>query len=197
MGMFDNITVKRELPLTDELKQLSVDWKNVVFQTKDLDNCLNDYIITEEGRLTAEHVEWEYVYYTEEERKRKEIKPWDLVKESIEKSRRTETLDFHGKVTFYTHETLSEGEDVWVDFEAYFIYGKLDKMLLAKVEKFPSSRLQNDKWFKQMEAEKNSLLYKTKKYLGWYWLWTTATKSISSVIRVLQDVNTFIYKNLL
>jgi hypothetical protein len=40
LGMFDNITVKKKLPLTKELKALDVKWDEEVFQTKDLDNLL-------------------------------------------------------------------------------------------------------------------------------------------------------------
>ena len=50
MGMFDNITVKKKLPLTKELKALNVKWDEEVFQTKDLDNLLDNYEITKSGK---------------------------------------------------------------------------------------------------------------------------------------------------
>ena len=54
MGMFSYIKCKKELPLTDELKNLSVKWGEVQYQTKDLDNCLETYIISEDGELLEE-----------------------------------------------------------------------------------------------------------------------------------------------
>jgi hypothetical protein len=197
MGMFDNIKVKKDLPLTNELKNLSVDWKNVVFQTKDLINVLNDYTITEDGVLLLEHVECEYVYYTEEEKKQKGNKPWEIVKETIEKSRQTETVDFHGKILFYTHESLNDEEDVWVDFEAYFIYGKLDKINLVKVEKFKSSKFSYEKWAKEENQKTKKLSYKAKKCLGWFWFLKFIIKSCNKLSYGFQNINTFIYKHML
>ena len=55
MGMFDDIVVHRKLPLPkklpDELRD--VKWKEVVFQTKCLDNCLTEYKIAVNGKLYA------------------------------------------------------------------------------------------------------------------------------------------------
>ena len=56
MGMFDDIVVHRKLPLPkrlpDELRD--VKWKEVVFQTKCLDNCLTEYKIAVNGKLYAQ-----------------------------------------------------------------------------------------------------------------------------------------------
>jgi hypothetical protein len=195
MGMFDNLKTKKQLPLTDELKALSVNWSDVVFQTKDLDNTLNDYIITEDGDLLCEHVEYEYVYYTEEERKQRGSRPWEIIKETIEKSRYTEKIDFHGKISFYTSETVSETEDAWIDFDAYFIYGKLDKLLLAKVEKFQSSKIKNEKWLDEINKRQNCLSYKLKKRLGWFSFWKSVVFLCNKISYAFQDISLFINRH--
>ena len=42
--MFDYIKCKAKLPLNEELNNLPIDWGDVSFQTKDLENCLLEYI---------------------------------------------------------------------------------------------------------------------------------------------------------
>jgi hypothetical protein len=79
MGMFDQLKCEKELPLNDELKSLNVKWNEVIFQTKDLDNCLSNYRITTDGELVEDVVEKEYTYYTEEERKK--LKGWHFIKD--------------------------------------------------------------------------------------------------------------------
>ena len=195
--MFDSVQVKKELPLSEELKTLQINWKEISFQTKDLENCLLDYHITEDGDLMLENVEYEYVYYTEEEKKHKDFKPWNLVKETIEKSRSTEKVDYHGKISFYTHEEFSDTEDVWIDFEAYFIYGKLDKIELVKVEKFKSHKIKNEEWFKQMAEEKNKLSYKLKKRFGWFCFWNNVSKICLSTSHAFQQLNVLIVRHML
>ncbi len=52
MGLFDNIVCKTALPIPKDRGELSgVNWMNQVFQTKDLDSCMLDYEIREDGTL--------------------------------------------------------------------------------------------------------------------------------------------------
>ncbi len=59
--MFDSIRIKKELPLPEELKPLNIDWTEQEFQTKDLENCLLNYWISENGELFDHVVEREYI----------------------------------------------------------------------------------------------------------------------------------------
>lgn len=197
MGMFDNIRCKKDLPLSEELKTLSVNWPEVQFQTKNLENCLCNYIITQEGNLVEEVVEYEHVYYTEQERKTLNPPPWSFVKNSIEKSRENKIIPFHGKITFYEIFEFSEEQDIWVDFEAYFIYGKLDKINLVKTEKHKSRKIETDKWIEQIKNQQNSFSYKIRKMTGWFWFWKKTSKLAYTVSRMLDWVNIFIVKHLL
>lgn len=167
MGMFDEIFCKKELPLPDEIKEYT-DWKNFRFQTKDLENCLLEYIIEDDGILYETVIEREYIEYSEEERK--SVKPWNLWKDVIEKSRTNEKLDYHGKIRFYTYENLNDEYDFMVDFDAYFIYGKLDKIELAEFKKYPCRSKEYDRWQDELKIQQSKLSYKIYKVIkkcGW------------------------------
>jgi hypothetical protein len=197
MGMFSYIKCKKELPLTDELKNLSVKWNETQFQTKDLDNCLETYIISEYGELLEEVIEYEYTYYTEEEKKQKNHKPWNLVKDQKIVKQETKMVDFHGKITFYETLDLNDQESIWVDFEAYFVYGKLDKLELAKVEKYENRKVKMDEYWKTYESKQNSFCYKLRKYSGWFWLWKKIEKCCYSMSRFFDIIRYFIIRNIL
>jgi hypothetical protein len=177
MGMYDSIICKKELPLNEELKQLNVQWNNVVFQTKNLDNCLCDYIINEGGELVEDVKKYEYTYYTEEERKQQ--KSWSFVKDSKLVESYTKNVHYHGKILFYEIFNFSDTEDIWVDFEAYFVYGKLDKIELVKTEKLEARSIRMDQWMEEDKKKRNSFIYKLRHYSGWFWFW----KQLSSFFR--------------
>ena len=194
--MFSYIKCKKELPLTDELKSLSVKWNEAEFQTKDLDNCLENYIISEDGELLEEVIEYEYTYYTEEEKKHKDHKPWNIVKDQKIVKQETKKVDFHGKITFYETIDLSDEESVWVDFDAYFVYGKLDKLELAKVEKYKNRKVNMDDYWKTYEIKQNSFFNKLKKYSGWFWFWDKLERICYLISRFFVNIQYFIIKNI-
>ena len=169
--MFDNITVKKKLPLTKELKALDVNWEKEVFQTKDLENLLDTYEITKSGKL--KHL-WQ-------EREWKEDGEsflggyLDVVKEEWR------DIDFHGTINFYTgyctNDTkhwdyfddeeqltfddieLIPGDDWWFEFEASFTKGKLDEIKLIKAEKRPvKERIYSNKVWAIKRAEESKKL---------------------------------------
>jgi hypothetical protein len=164
MGMFDNITVKKKLPLTKELKSLNINWKEHQFQTKDLENCLSDYFISKEGYLFEKVVEREYIPYTEEERKKQT--GFSMWKEVIEKNQYNKKVDFHGKITLYDTFELSEEEQIWVDFVAYFIYGKLDKIELLTTKKYKSNKFSFQDFMEKRKEAENKISYRLKKSFG-------------------------------
>lgn len=194
--MFSYIKCKKELPLTDELKGLSVKWCETQFQTKDMDNCLETYIISEDGELLEEVIEYEYTYYTEEEKKQKDHKTWSIIKDQKIVKQETKKVDFHGKITFYETFDLNDQESIWVDFDAYFVYGKLDKLQLAKVEKYENRKIKMDEYWKTYESKQNSLPYKLKKYSGWFWLWKKIEKICYSLSRFFDIIRYFIIRNI-
>jgi hypothetical protein len=196
MGMFDNIKVKAPLPLTEELKKLNIDWSNTTFQTKDLDNCLSDYFITEGGELKEEVTEYEYTYYTEEEKKDKSFRPWNFIKESKIKNQYQKQVDFHGKITFYELFEISEEEDIWVDFEAFFIYGKLDKINLIKIEKQKSRKAKLKEWTEEDKKKTNSLTFKLKKYSGYFMSLRKLARLASSASNFFAKLQSFFIRRM-
>jgi hypothetical protein len=180
MGMFDSVYIKRDLPLSEELKQVSVDWKNIEFQTKDLENCLLEYTITEDGTLLEKVVEREYIPYTEEERKKIKPKPWNIWKEVIHKSEELKEVNHHGIVDLYCSVDYTEDDAYWVEFRSHFIYGKLDKIELLRSTKQESSKANAKKWKKAIELEEKKLWNRTKKFLN-YFGWNKFWRKISNV----------------
>jgi hypothetical protein len=186
MGMFDNLIVKKKLPLTKELKALNIDWENEVFQTKDLENLLDTYEITKSGKLKHLWQEREWV---------KEEDGFfggylNVVREEWR------DVDFHGTINFYTSycdndsynwDFISDdpeqmtwddielivGNDWWFEFEAYFTKGKLDEIKLIKATKDPiSERIANNKiWAEKRAIENKKLSRRIVSFLrkfSWY-----------------------------
>ena len=200
MGMFDDIKCKKELPLNEELKTLSIKWDEVGFQTKDLENCLLHYTISDDGRLLEHVVEQEYVHYTEEEKKSKDRRPWDLYKDIIIKNEYDKEVDHHGIVNFYTSVEITDTEDAWVEFNAFFVYGKLDKIELLQYEKQPSRAIYNREWEEKRKLEAKKLWNRTKKalyYIGWRWFWNKMSRYCYKLSSLFSKIQTFIIRNLM
>jgi hypothetical protein len=197
MGMFDNVICKRELPLNEELKSLGVQWDKVVFQTKDLDNCLSDYIITEDGELVEDVKKYEYTYYTEEEiKQRVKENKWLLVKDTKLIEQYNKKVNYHGKILFYEIFNFSDTEDIWVDFEAYFVYGKLDKIELVKTEKQEARDIRMDQWLEEDRKKRNSFIYKLKTRCGWFWFWRKVSNLFYKISRFFTTLQMFAIKRL-
>jgi len=184
--MFDTIYVKKKLPLTKELKALNINWEEVDFQTKDLENLLDAYEITKTGKLR--HLWQEREWKDDDDAFLKGY--FEVVKEEWR------DVDFHGTINFYTSycddkkyywnhvnddpEQMSwedieliPGHDWWLEFEAYFTKGKLDEIKLIKVSKDPiSERIKNNKIWAEKRAEENKKLSRRivsfLRQFGWY-----------------------------
>jgi hypothetical protein len=200
MGMFDNIQCKYSLPLPEELQSLSTDWSTEMFQTKDLANLLGSYTISEEGFLFEEIVEREYVPYTDAERAEIKPKPWSVWKDVIVKNSYSKKIEHHGEVTFYSSFASTDAEDCWLEFTAYFIYGKLDKISLVRNEKIMSQRLHNEKWNIKRKEEESKLWYRFKQQVkpyGWRLFWSKVSKLCAYVARMLNKLEYAILRHML
>ena len=126
MGMFDDIVVHRKLPLPkklpDELRD--VKWKEVVFQTKCLDNCLTEYKIAVNGKLYAKKFDDEravFAYNSFFDRKRNDAEMfWKNVTAPT-------------SINFYTNFQREEF-DYWVSFTAFF--DRRSKLTEIKLDQF-------------------------------------------------------------
>ena len=169
--MFDNITVKKKLPLTKELKALDVKWDEEVFQTKDLENLLDTYEITKSGKL--KHLWQEREWKDDDSAFLKGY--FDVVEEEWRE------VDFHGTINFYTSHCTNDtkhwelfddedqltfedielipGDDWWFEFEAIYTKGKLDDIKLIKADKTPvKERIYSNKVWAMKRAEENKKL---------------------------------------
>ena len=192
--MFDELTVKKNLPLPKEVESLNINWNELVFQTKDLDNCLSEYIISEDDFLYIKKKE--YIPYTEEELKNKE--GFSFIKEIVDKG--LEKIDHHGIITFYCYEKFDENNDFWLDFDAYFIYGKLDKIEFKEFKKQESSNIQLDKLLEQEKKENKKLWNIFKKYarkIGWSFFWNKVLKFLYNMNNCISNFRMFIIKNII
>jgi hypothetical protein len=194
MGMFDSLYCEKNLPTPKDFENLNIDWSKVEFQTKSLDNCLSKYVITKDGKLVEQVTEYEHIPFTKEELKRKDHKPWNIVKESKIVNQYTKDVSFHGVIRFYESFNLSAEEDAWVDFDAYFIYDKLDKIELVNVERNKSRKYSLEKLFEEEDKIKNSFIYKLKKYSGWFLFWKKIVDISYKASRACGRIQTFAIK---
>jgi hypothetical protein len=109
MGMFDDITCLAALP--DE----PVNDRN--FQTKDLENLLDHYTITEDGKLLVDVFKLHVRTDAEKERYKQETGYKFAPPFRREEKGRVE-IDYHGRIVFY-------GGDPWREYEAKFTDGRL------------------------------------------------------------------------
>lgn len=194
MGMFSYIKCKKELPLNEEIKTLNVKWEDVEFQTKDLDNCLDNYTITENGELVEDVVEKEYTYYTEEERKK--LKGWYFIKDEKIIKEYSKDVNYHGTIRFYELFDLNEQEDIWVEFDAHFVYGKLDKIELANTQKHESRKIKMNRWKEEDRKKINSFSYKLKKRSGYFWLMNKLSRVCYKTSNFFNKLHTFFIRRI-
>lgn len=132
MGMYDDIFVKDQLPLSQEMIDFGVGDKNTYFQSKDLECAMAVYKI-ENGELFIEKfakTEW-----IEGDKKAKTLigRLGYLKREEPY----FEKVPHHGDVGFYDFYDVKKGEktyEVWVEFNARFGNGKVEKIDLVKFE---------------------------------------------------------------
>ena len=153
MGMFDDIVVHRKLPLPkalpDELRD--VKWKEVVFQTKCLENCLTEYKIAVNGKLYAQKFDDEgavFAYNSFFDRKRLDTKMF------------WKSVAAPASINFYT--SFQEEEfDYWVSFTAFFDQSsKLTKITLDQLDTEDNTARKEQQRRFNGEAAANEKLYK-------------------------------------
>jgi len=156
MGMFDTIEVHRKLPLAvvegvdaSDVKYLkkSVKWKNIEFQTKSLDDCLEHYKLSVNGKLYVRRAKYK------EARKKRSTKGFDLPMLEVDGKPWFELAPkVPTSLVFYSSVTL-EPFSYWVEFEAIFLRGKLHEIKLIALEKNASDFDGMENIFQQEEKQ--------------------------------------------
>ena len=147
MGMFDEIICKYPLPVVDgDLGELDViDWSKEVFQTKDLDNTLDRFEITETGVLVySGYLSAKVVGDT-----------WKRIGSESK---------FHGDIQFGTI-IFGEENDYRIEYEARFTDGQVVYIqLLEWTTTSNQARITANKKFKEKQIaaknQKKKIIYR-------------------------------------
>ena len=138
MGMFDYIKINLDkLPITEQERELL---EGKEFQTKDLDNTLSEYRITDDNFLEEYHWVWEQIPEHEipspPKRSSKKKKSVFELSNELNRSRRKKEIgwekveDVHKDIFFYIALTPHDSKNYEViEFKARFSYGILDSII--------------------------------------------------------------------
>lgn len=151
MGMFDYIRADYPLPFTLEMVDWDLDIQEMPFQTKDLENFMEEYFINPEGELY-------YVKHT-----REWVDDDNAFLKGYLKIVDTEIVpaNFHGVVYFYCYEDLPEKDgkhySFYAEYEAKFSNNKLVSLELFdyKIEDNTEYKLDNKRFFDELEKKNN------------------------------------------
>jgi hypothetical protein len=130
MGMFDSVQCNYPLPLPLDVVDIYPDLYEKEFQTKDLENLLDHYILNEDGELLW--IKKEYEWKDDDSHFLKGY--MEVTKEEIVPS------NFHGILNFYCYETVEEdvenntAKDVSIDYLAKFTNGKIENIEILSYE---------------------------------------------------------------
>ena len=175
MGMFDYVSVADKLPTNAEIDAAGLDLYKDAFQTKDLDNILATYYI-QGGRLFVE--KYQVTEWVED--------PEAFAGGHIDRKEpyREELCNFHGKINFY-HFIDKDDHDHWIEYNAFFTYGKLDRFELVKYKKEPNTQRKLD--LKQLfaeAAERSNIWY--NKYIFYTKCWKSIRKFLFRVLSSIE-----------
>ena len=125
MGLFDYIQCEYPLPLPKESEgwtadfskgvKAPVEWSEFEFQTKSLDNCLQSFVISEDG-----------VLYQEQGVRKGQLPYTKVEVESIEQ------IEYTGELSFYGLH-MEEKLDHWLEFKGLFWKGEMKELTLEEL----------------------------------------------------------------
>jgi len=177
MGMFDYVKCDYPLPDIEVAEKWNIDLKSVSFQTKDMDNCLEEYIIKNDGELYIVKNEYKWV-----DDDNSFLKGYCEVVSSEEVK-----AEYHGMMNFYHYEHDLTKDDkhftLSIDFLAKFVDNKLVDLKVLEVEEkdITEYKLQTDKLFEERKRYCNK----------WYIKYIFNTKYVLFFRKMLKN---FIHK---
>ena len=210
MGMFDNIKCELPLPLNkkEQVKFSKVNWKDIVFQTKDTDCTLSTYSIRKNGKLYGLFVEGENIRVISEKEEKKIKKQgrfcWPY--EFQEKSRKYKFEKFTGDLYFYDSIFDEEGNEYWAEFSGKFVNGvlrgKLKKVEIRLSQTAQEIKKNEEHWKKRLAEEEAKFNNRARRFLrmytGGYWrtFWLRFGRILSLVGKRLSNVDIWINRNI-
>ena len=208
--MFDSITCELPLPLNkkEQVKFSKVNWKDVVFQTKDTDCTLSTYAIRKNGKLYGLFIDGKNVRVISEKEEKKIKKQgkfcWPY--EFKEKSRKYKFEKFTGDLYFYDSIFDKEGNEYWAEFCGKFvsgvIQGKLRKVEIRLSQTAQEIKKNDEHWKKKLAEEEAKFNNKARKFLRkytcgyWNKFWFRLSRIISKVGSKLTKVDIWINRNI-
>lgn len=169
MGMFDEIKCDYPLPVTLEMVDWDIDIQNMPFQTKDLENLLDEYIISPQGELL--HVQHKRKWVDDDNSFLKgyfEITDTQIV-----------PANYHGVIYFYCYEDLPQKDGKYYTFDAEY-EAKFSDNKLVSLELFDYKIEDTTKYhldIKKREVERK------KESNKWYNKYIMHTKPVKFVRR--------------
>tara|TARA_B100000676_G_C18084135_1_gene853629 strand:- start:1034 stop:1603 length:570 start_codon:yes stop_codon:yes gene_type:complete len=144
MGMFDGIVCEYELPLPEDMGELSeINWNEFEFQTKSLDNTLDKYTIEDDGQIYKEETKQKWV----DDEEHPNTGYIEIVQDGIEKSY------FTGELIFYTW-IPEEEYDYYIEFKTLFWKGELKEIeRLSWDKKDNSQRKKEEQKFEELHEK--------------------------------------------
>lgn len=190
MGMFDTVEVHRKLQLkaNDEVSSKDVaalnkkfSWKEIEFQTKSLDSCMEHFKIAVNGKLYVQRQKYKEAEPKKKQRGKNAKNVWsdfpflELDGDTwFEPAPRIPT-----SLQFYTSLKLRKDKEYWLEFEAIFLEGKLYEIKQIALEEIkpqeytetqPVSEKPSRKLFKKIiQFQRNFIQWQQKVLLGNKW----------------------------
>jgi hypothetical protein len=208
--MFDSIKCELPLPLNkkEQVKFSNTDWKNMVYQTKDLDCTLSTYIIRKNGKLYGLFINGENVRVISEKEENKIRKQgkfcWPY--EFKEKSRKYKFEKFTGDLYFYDSIFDDEGNEYWAEFSGKFLngvlQGKLKKVEIRLSQTAQDIKKNEEDWQEKIAKEQTKLSNRIKrtlnKYTFGYWrrFWLKLGSYIRKFANKIQHLDIWINRNI-
>ena len=210
--MFDTIYFNKDeislaLPKKIKNKFDHINWEEVDFQTKDLENTLTSFKV-KNGKLYYEKVNGEQVRVISEVEEKKKRKKGEFCwpYEFKVKSRSYKLFKHTGDVEFYTHIADVDGDEWWVDFTIKLVDGvQKGKIKLIRHEIFRTAKeiAKQEKEFEEMlQKQKKSFAYKFKKFMNlitfdyWRQFWRKVYTGLSFINAKIIKLQFFISRHL-
>jgi hypothetical protein len=174
MGMFDYIRCDYPIPVSKEMLEWDLDMQNMEYQTKDLDNFMEEYFINPEGELYYTHHEREWV--DDDDAFLKGY--FKIVKSEVRPA------NYHGTMEFYCYEDLGPKDgkhySISADYEAKFTDNKLVHIELIE------QRIEDTTEYVLMceEKDREYEIKKSKWYNKYFFYTTPYRKFARSIIKM-------------
>lgn len=188
MGMYDSIDCQYPLPMPDVPKGYTGSFG---FQTKDLENSLDIYIIDKDGQLSIECRDTEWVQGDPNGKS-------FLDKSGYLKTKKTwlEPVNKTCAIQFYNYLSSDKTDyDYWIVYNAVFIEGKIKEIKLTTFEAEPNSeRKEKDEAFK-MKLNLRHEFVQTWRYKYIYRHYNKALrKTVEGATKYLTKLKMLIFK---